>query len=97
MLNQKPMGFIPAESYLPLAMPTCYQQSSTQEFSTDCVENSVENQGLSAANFCSAGTFSTLHTYCSNSVYITSRNISILIGKKRDFIGFFSGSVNPRV
>jgi hypothetical protein len=59
------------------------------EFSTDSVENSVENRLLSDANFCSMGTFSALHTYCSNSVNIASLNISALTGRKRDFIGFF--------
>jgi hypothetical protein len=67
-----------------------------RKFSTDSVENSVENYHLKVANFCSVGTFSALHTYCSNSVYMTKLTISTLIVEKRDFIGFFESFVTPR-
>jgi hypothetical protein len=46
-----------------------------EKFSTDSVENSVENRLLSDANFCNVGTFSTLHTYCSNSVNTANFNV----------------------
>jgi hypothetical protein len=42
------------------------------------------------------GTFSTLHTCCSNFVYIASYNISSLAGKEDNFIGIFAAFVEPR-
>jgi hypothetical protein len=60
------------------------------------VENSVENPDLNDANFCGVGTFSALHTYCSNSVYMVKTDMSIVTVRKPSFIGIFAGFGDPR-
>src|SRR5258705_9084023 len=43
-----------------------HQEPKPQRFSTQSVENPVENRPIPSATFCDSRTFSALHTFCSN-------------------------------